>query len=74
MPLEKPAGSNTENTFRIWRCRNHNVRIILNENKLANVPRNIRNKNVDDMDEGIDGVSCTDADTRVAKIWYVDQM
>ena len=27
--LEKPAGSHTENTFRIWRSRNHNVRMNL---------------------------------------------
>ena len=38
MSLEKPAGSHTENTFRIWRSRNHN------ENKLANVRRDIMNK------------------------------
>ena len=35
MSLEKPSGSHTENTFTIWRSRNHNVRINLNGNKLA---------------------------------------
>ena len=39
MSLEKPAGSHTENTFKIWRSRNHNVRMDLNGNKLANVQR-----------------------------------
>ena len=27
MSLEKPAGSHTENTFRIWRSHNYNVRM-----------------------------------------------
>ena len=43
MFLEKPAGSHTENTFSIWRSRNHNVRMNLNGNKLANVRRDIMN-------------------------------
>ena len=44
MSLEKPAGSHTENTFRISRIRNHNFRMNLNGNKLANVQRDIMNK------------------------------
>ena len=44
MSLEKLAGSYTENTFKIWRSRNHNVRMNLNGNKLANVRRDIMNK------------------------------
>ena len=44
MSLEKLAGGHTENTFRIWRSRNHNVRINLDGNKLANVWRDIMNK------------------------------
>ena len=44
MPLEKPVGSHTENIFRIWRSRNHDVRINLNRNKLAAVRRDIINK------------------------------
>ena len=44
MPLEKQYGSHTENTFKIWRCRNHNVRMNLYGNKLANVRRDIMNK------------------------------
>ena len=44
MSLEKPSGSHTENTFSIWRSRNHNVRMNLNGNKLANVWRDIMNK------------------------------
>ena len=44
MSLEKPTGSHTENTIKIWRNRNHNVRTNLNENKLANVRRDITNK------------------------------
>ena len=43
MSLEKPAESHTENTFRIWRSRNHNARINPNGNKLANVRRDIMN-------------------------------
>ena len=105
MSLEKPAGSHTKNTFRIWRSRNHNVRMNLNENILANVRRDIMYKkrmtdfehreikekviadvkdvdsenvgiwdeDVDDRDEGIAGVSCTDADTRVTRTRYNDQ-
>ena len=42
--LEKPGGSHTENTFEIWRSRNHNVRMNLNGNKLANVWRDIIKK------------------------------
>ena len=38
MSLGKPAGSHTENTFRIWRKRDHNG------NKLANVRSDIMNK------------------------------
>ena len=33
-----------ENTFSIWRSRNHNVRMNINGNTLANVLRNIMNK------------------------------
>ena len=44
MFLEKRAGSHTENTFSIWRSRNHNVRMNLNRNKFANVQRDIMNK------------------------------
>ena len=44
MSLEKPSGSHTENTFSIWRSRNHNVRMNLNRNKFANVQRDIMNK------------------------------
>ena len=44
MSLEKSAGNRTENTFSIWRSRNHNVRMNLNGNKLANVWRDIMNK------------------------------
>ena len=44
MSLEKTAGSHTENTFRIWRSRNHNVRMNLNGNKLANARKDIMNK------------------------------
>ena len=43
MSLEKPSGSHTENTFSIWRSRNHNVRMNLNGNKLADAWRNIMN-------------------------------
>ena len=43
MSLKKPSGSHTENTFSIWRSRNHNVRMNLNGNKLANVRRDIMN-------------------------------
>ena len=104
MSLEKPAGSHTENTFRIWRGRNNNVRINLNGNKLANVWKDIMNKkrltdfelggikekvisdvkdinsrnlgvrdgDVDERSEGTGRVSCTDADTEVARTRYVD--
>ena len=34
MSLEKPAGNHTENIFRIWRSRNHNVRMNLDGNKV----------------------------------------
>ena len=44
MSLEKPDGSHTEHTFRIWRSHDHNVRMNLNVNKLANVRRDIKNK------------------------------
>ena len=44
MPLENPAGSYTERTFKIWRSRNHNVTMNLNGDKLANVRRDIMNK------------------------------
>ena len=43
MSLEKPSGNHTENTFSKWRSRNHNVRINLNGNKLANLRRDIMN-------------------------------
>ena len=33
----------------------------------------IRDGDVDDRDEGTGGTSCTDAVTRVARTWYVDQ-
>ena len=105
MSLKKPAGSHTENTFRIRRSRNHNVTMNLNGNKLANVQRDIMNKkrltdfelreikekvitdlkdidsgnvrirdgDVDYRNECTGGVSCTDADTTVARARYVDQ-
>ena len=41
--LEKPSGTHAENTFSIWRSRNHNVRMNLNGNKLANVRGDIMN-------------------------------
>ena len=44
MSFEKPAGSHIESTFRIWRSLDHNVRMKLEGNKLANVQRNIMNK------------------------------
>ena len=44
MSLEKPAGSHIKSTFRIWRSRDHNIRMKLDANKLANVQRNIMNK------------------------------
>ena len=44
MSLEKPAGSHTENTFKIWRSRNHNVKMNLNGNKLVIVQRDIMKK------------------------------
>ena len=44
MSLEKPAGSHTENIFRISRSRNHNVRVNLDGNELANIWRDIMNK------------------------------
>ena len=44
MFLKKPAGSHKEITFRIWRSCNHNVRMNLDGNKLANVRRHIMNK------------------------------
>ena len=85
--------------------RNHNVRMNLNGNELANVRRDIMNKkrltnlelreikekvityvkdidsgnlgirdwHVDDRDERTSGVSCTDADTKVARTRYVGQ-
>ena len=37
MSLEKLSGSHTKNTFSIRRSRNHNVRVNLNVNKLANL-------------------------------------
>ena len=105
MSPEKPAGSYTENTFRIWRSCNHNVRINLDGNKLANIGRDImnekrltvlelrkikekvvtdvkdidsgnigiRDKDVDDQDEGTGFVSYIDADTRAARTRDVDQ-
>ena len=44
MSLEKPAGNHTENTFRKRKSRNHNVRMNLDENKLANVQKDIIRK------------------------------
>ena len=44
MSLQTLAESHTENTFRIWRSCNHNVRMNVNVNKLANVQRDIINK------------------------------
>ena len=105
MSVEKLAGSHTVNTFRMWRSRNHNVRMNLNGNKLANVLKDLMNKkrltdfeireikekvitdvkdidsenvgirdeDIDDRNEGTGGVSCTDADTKVARTRYVDQ-
>ena len=46
MSLRKPAGSQTENTFSIWRIRNHNIGINLNGNKLENVQRDTMNKKI----------------------------
>ena len=46
MSLQKPAGNHTENTFRIWRGRDHYVRMILDGNKLANLRRDIMNKTI----------------------------
>ena len=43
MSLEKQAGNHTENTFRIRRTRNHNVRMKLKGNKLVNVQKDIMN-------------------------------
>ena len=105
MSLEKLAGSHTENTFRIWRSRNNNLRINLNGNKLANVWKDIMNKkrltdfelggikekvisdvkdinsgnlrvrdgDVDERSDRAGGVSCTGADTEVARTRYVDE-
>ena len=51
MSLEKPSGSHTENTFSIWESCNHNVRMNLNGNKLANVRRDIiNNKTLTDVE------------------------
>ena len=50
MSLEKPAGTHTENIFRIWRSCNHNVRMDLNGNELANVRRDIMNKRSTDFE------------------------
>ena len=44
MSLEKPAGNHTENTFSKRKSRNHNVRMNLDENKLANVQKDIIRK------------------------------
>ena len=51
MSLEKPSESHSENTFSIWRSRNHNVTMNLNGNKLANVRRDIiNNKRLTDVE------------------------
>ena len=44
MSLEKPAGRHTENTFKIWRSRNHNIRMTLNGSKVADVRGDSLNK------------------------------
>ena len=44
MSLEKPAGRHTENMFKIWRSRNHNIRMTLNGSKVADVRRDSLNK------------------------------
>ena len=51
MSLEKLTGSHIENTFKIWRSRNRNVRINLNGNKLANVTEKVI-ADVKDIDSG----------------------
>ena len=42
--LEKSRGSHIKNTFSVWRSHNHNVRMNLNGNNLANVRRDTMNK------------------------------
>ena len=72
MSLEKPPGSHTEKSFSIWRSRNHNVRMNLNGNKLANVRRYITNNkiltdvitDVKDIDSGNVCVGYGDVDDR----------
>ena len=72
MSLEKPSGSHTEKSFSIWRSRNHNVRMNLNRNKLANVRRYITNNkiltdvitDVNDIDSGNLCVAYGDVDDR----------
>ena len=44
MPFRKAAGIHTENTFSIWRSRNHNAGMNLNEDKLENERKDIMNK------------------------------
>ena len=51
MSLEKASRSHLENTFSICRSRNHNVRMNLNGNKLANSRRYIiNNKRLTDVE------------------------
>ena len=51
MALEKPGGTHTESTFRIWKSRDYNVKINLDGNKLANVRRDIMsNKRLTDFE------------------------
>ena len=47
---KKPTGSHTENTPRVWRNRNRNVRMNLNGNKLASVWRDMDKKRVTDFE------------------------
>ena len=51
MSLEKPSGNNTDNTFKLWRDRNPDVRLNMDSNKLANVRRDIlKNKRLLDVE------------------------
>ena len=50
MSLEKPSGSHSENTFSIWRSRNHNVRMNLNGNKLELFEEIRTNKRLTDVE------------------------
>ena len=50
MSHKKPTGSHSENTPRVWRNRNRNVRMNLNGNKLASVQRDTDNKRLTDFE------------------------